>query len=44
MRYDYRQFDGSGNAANDRLLVNVVGLHTWETVDIVIKGANYGYS
>ena len=32
------------NPANDRLLVNVVGLHTWETVDIVHKGANYGYS
>jgi hypothetical protein len=22
----------------------VIGLHTWETVDIVHKGANYGYS
>jgi hypothetical protein len=32
------------NATNNRLLVNVVGLHTWETVDIVLKGANYGYS
>jgi hypothetical protein len=24
--------------------VNVIGLSTWETVDIVRKGANYGYS
>jgi hypothetical protein len=32
------------NAANDRLIVNSVGLHTWETVNIVHKGANYGYS
>ncbi len=31
------------NAANNRLLVNSVGLHTWETVYIVRKGANYGY-
>ncbi|MEO8052022.1 MAG: PQQ-dependent sugar dehydrogenase [Acidobacteriota bacterium] len=26
------------------LLAHVVGLHTWETVDIIHKGANYGYS
>jgi len=26
------------------LFVTVVGLHTWETIDIVHKGANYGYS
>jgi Glucose / Sorbosone dehydrogenase len=26
------------------LMANVVGLRTWETVDIVHKGANYGYS
>lgn len=26
------------------LLVHVVGLRTWETVDIIHKGANYGYS
>ena len=30
--------------ANSRLLVNSVGLHTWETVYIVRKGANYGYA
>ena len=29
--------------ANNRLIVNSVGLHTWETVYIVHKGANYGY-
>jgi hypothetical protein len=32
------------NRNNNRLIVNVVGLDTWETVDIVHKGANYGYS
>jgi hypothetical protein len=26
------------------LFATVVGLHTWETVDIIHKGANYGYS
>ena len=26
------------------LIVNVIGLATWETVDIIHKGANYGYS
>jgi hypothetical protein len=28
----------------DRLIANVVGLHTWETVVFIHKGANYGYS
>jgi len=32
------------NPANNRLIANVVGLATWETVVIVHKGANYGYS
>jgi len=27
-----------------QLVANSVGLHTWETVNIVHKGANYGYS
>lgn len=31
------------NPANNRLIVNSVGLHTWETVNIVRKGENYGY-
>jgi hypothetical protein len=26
------------------LFANVIGLQTWETVDIIHKGANYGYS
>jgi hypothetical protein len=26
------------------LFANIVGLRTWETVDIIHKGANYGYS
>jgi hypothetical protein len=29
---------------NPRLIASVIGLRTWETVDIVHKGANYGYS
>ena len=29
--------------ATSRLIVNSVGLHTWETVYIVRKGGNYGY-
>jgi hypothetical protein len=28
----------------DRLIASVVGLRTWETVVVVHKGANYGYS
>ncbi len=31
------------NPANNHLVVNSVGLHTWESVYIVRKGANYGY-
>jgi hypothetical protein len=31
------------NSANNHLIAAVVGLHTWETVDIIHKGANYGY-
>ena len=29
---------------NNRLIANSIGLHTWETVVFVHKGANYGYS
>jgi Glucose / Sorbosone dehydrogenase len=32
------------NPSNNRLIANSIGLHTWETVNIVHKGANYGYS
>jgi Glucose / Sorbosone dehydrogenase len=32
------------NPSNTRLVANSIGLHTWETVNIVRKGANYGYS
>ena len=28
----------------DSLIATVIGLHTWETVDIIHKGTNYGYS
>jgi hypothetical protein len=28
----------------DRLIANLIGLHTWETVVFIHKGANYGYS
>jgi hypothetical protein len=31
------------NASNNRLIANTVGLHTWEMVHIIQKGANYGY-
>jgi glucose/arabinose dehydrogenase len=32
------------NRADNHLIAMVIGLHTWETVDIIHKGANYGYS
>ena len=32
------------NPSNNRLIANSIGLHTWETVNIVHRGANYGYS
>lgn len=32
------------NPANNRLIVNSVGMSTWETVYLVRKGGNYGYA
>jgi hypothetical protein len=32
------------NPQNNRLIANSIGLRTWETVNIIHKGANYGYS
>jgi hypothetical protein len=32
------------NPANNRLVADSIGLHTWETANIIHKGANYGYS
>jgi hypothetical protein len=32
------------NPGNDHLIADVIGLHTWETVVIIHKAANYGYS
>jgi hypothetical protein len=32
------------NPANNQLIVSDIGLHTWEEVNLVHKGANYGYS
>ena len=32
------------NAQNNRLIANSIGMRTWETINIVQKGANYGYS
>jgi hypothetical protein len=32
------------DAPTNTLLVNDIGLHSWEEVDIVVKGGNYGYS
>ncbi len=34
----------AGNSQNNRLIATSIGLRTWETVNIVHKGANYGYS
>jgi hypothetical protein len=34
----------TANPRNNRLIANSIGLYTWETVNIVRKGANYGYS
>jgi len=31
------------NSANNRLIANTVGLHTWEMVNIIRKGDNFGY-
>jgi len=33
-----------GRPGNTRLIATSIGLHTWETANIVHKGANYGYS
>src|SRR4030095_2183154 len=32
------------NSLNNRLIVNSIGMRTWETINIVHRGANYGYS
>jgi glucose/arabinose dehydrogenase len=32
------------NPTDNHLLAMVIGLNTWETIDIIHKGANYGYS
>jgi glucose/arabinose dehydrogenase len=32
------------NRANHHLLASSIGLHAWETVYVIRKGANYGYS
>jgi hypothetical protein len=32
------------NPANNSLIVNDIGLHTWEEVNIIHAGGNYGYS
>jgi hypothetical protein len=32
------------NPGHNTLFATVVGLHTWETIDIIHKGSNYGYS
>jgi hypothetical protein len=34
----------AANPRNNRLIANSIGLRTWETVNIVHKGSNYGYS
>jgi hypothetical protein len=32
------------NPRDNHLIANVIGLYTWETIVVVKKGANYGYS
>jgi hypothetical protein len=32
------------NPKDNHLIADVIGLNTWETVDIIHRGANYGYS
>ncbi len=32
------------DAVTNTLLVNDIGLHSWEEVNVVVKGGNYGYS
>ena len=32
------------NARNNRLIANSIGMRTWETINIVHRGGNYGYS
>ncbi len=32
------------NPKDNHLIANVIGLNTWETVEFIHKGANYGYS
>src|SRR5690606_1211329 len=32
------------NPASNHLIVNDIGLHTWEEVNIIHAGGNYGYS
>ena len=34
----------AANPRNNRLIANSIGMRTWETINIVQKGANYGYS
>lgn len=32
------------NPRDNHLIASVIGLYTWESIDIIHKGANYGYS
>jgi glucose/sorbosone dehydrogenase len=34
----------SWDAVSDKLIVSDIGLNTWEEVDIITKGGNYGYA
>ena len=40
-RYPHRL---SWDPVSNTLIANDIGLNSWEEVDIVIKGANYGYA
>jgi hypothetical protein len=37
-------FAVDGDARNNRLIADSIGLYTWETINIIRRGANYGYS
>ena len=37
-------FAVDADARNNRLIADSIGLYTWETINIIRKGANYGYS
>jgi hypothetical protein len=37
-------YSDPADPSKDSLIATVIGLHTWETIDMIHKGTNYGYS